>query len=172
MHRVAHLEHHVVGSVHHVVDGLLPHGSQSLCEPVRGGADLDAANDHSQESVAEFGFFDADADLGVRDLQLGGLYVEIEIRGTRDGRKYDSLHPAGSHLSGNPYVREPIAPVGRHFDIEPYVVEGECLHEGLPQRNRAGQVHDARLVPAQAELFLGAKHPVGILAAGSWPASA
>ena len=86
MHGVAQLEHHVVGGIDHVVDGLLSHGPQSPGKPLRRWGHLYSADDHTEESVTELRLVDADADLGVRHLQLARLDLEIEIRGARDGR--------------------------------------------------------------------------------------
>ena len=58
MKRLAHLEHHVVGDIHDVVDRTKTDGLETLTKPVGAGSDLDAFDDTSGVVGAGFGGFE------------------------------------------------------------------------------------------------------------------
>ena len=163
MHGAAHLHHHVVGCIDHIVDRLLADGPEAGRHPLGRGLHLHPANDHAEEPITQFWLVDADGHITMGHIVLASLHLEVERARPGNALQSHAGDPVRSHLPGDPHVREPVSPVRRHLHVHPDIVEAERLDQRLARRDIPGQEHDARLIPAQAELLLRTEHAVGVL---------
>ena len=161
VHRLAILQHHIVGDIHDIVDGAHAAGPQPLPHPAGGGGDLDVFHHPGGVPQAEVGGLHLHAqvvaDIVHRMLHLGGGEVEGLIKG-------------GRRLPGQASDRQAVGTVGGDLELHAGVVEPDGGADILPQLHvRLLEDEDAVLlgvgevVGGEAQLRQGAEHPVALL---------
>jgi hypothetical protein len=149
--RLAQLPHDVVRHVDDVVDGPESSAPQPLSEPDRGRADPDTGDQAGGVARAEVGI------LHVDPREAGGRWLRL-AHGDRGGA--EPAPRERRHLPRDAEHREAIGPVRRDLDLEDHVVQPQIADE-IPADRRVGrEEEDARAVLADAQLGLGAEHPV------------
>ena len=152
------LVQHVVGDIHHVVDGTLPDGGQGTAQPLGRRAYVDPVD--GKPGVAGAGPRILDGD--------GNGLLRTGAEGRHVGRQELALvavaHPQGGvQVARHAQVVGGIGAVGSEADLEHQVL----LQAELPGCRGAGngvggQHQDAGVVAAEAELVLGADHAFGV----------
>ena len=158
--RLAGLEHHIVGDIHHVADAAHPHLLEGGPEPVRARADLDALDDAGHVARAQVRCLEADANQIRR--RRGGRVL-------RQGRVRQAQRVAGQRadLAGDADDAIQVGPVGGDFQVINHVAArpAEILGERLAHAG-VGREDEQSLDGVRQPQFLGgAHHAVGLDAA-------
>ncbi len=142
VHRLAELQHHVVGDVHDRIDAAHPAATQLLGEPERArGRWVDPPDHPAEISRAAISILDLDAE---RILH----------------HRRDRLHLAGgnsdvvehAHLPGQPPHAEAIAPIRREIQVDHHVVERQRLAQVVADTVAAVELEDAAVIVSKAQL--------------------
>jgi hypothetical protein len=159
VHRLADREHHVVGDVDDVVDRPLSRRDQPLAQPERRRANLDVLEDARGEAQADVGVGDLDARVVLRAVAAGRLGVGgCRVLAQRSaGRRVD--------LTCDPVDRQAVGSVRRDLELERLVGDRQDIGERRAGGERVAEDHDPLVLVAQAQLVLGADHPVRLDAA-------
>ena len=145
--RLAHLQHDEVRHVDDVVDRALPGRGQAPLQPLRRGADADAADDRRDVAAA---------DVGVGDLDGRRLRDRRPLLRVLDLRLAHGLAGQRRHLAGDAEHGEVVGPVGRGRDVEHGLAEH--LAQRRPDGGRVVEDEDALVLIGEAELQLRADH--------------
>jgi hypothetical protein len=150
VHRLAELEHHDVGDVHHRVDGAQAGAAQLLPHPQRrDGVRADAANDAPDEARA-----------GLRGAHLDREFVVIT--GARPGEARPAQRQAVDQrdLARNAQHAEAVAAVRRQVDVDDLVVQPEPRAQVDADRRIRRQVPQALVAVAEPELAIEHSMPL------------
>ena len=101
--RLVELQHHIVGDIHHIVDGAQAGAGQAVLQPVGRGADFDAGDDRCGVAEAQVGVGDGDPRQGVH--RRAGLVIG-------HGRRAHGLAGDGADFPGHAEDGQAVAPVG------------------------------------------------------------
>ena len=158
VHRLAVLEHNVVGNINDVIDRTDAAGVQTLAHPRRRRLDLDILDDAGGVARAQIGVLDLDGhilvDVVAHALDLRGLDRERTVEGS-------------CGLAGKADHAQAVRTVGRDLEVGDPVVQTEYLLDVLTNRGAGRQEQDAVLAGiryaavAQAEFLERAHHAVG-----------
>ena len=154
---LAQLEHHVVGHVHHVVDGSHAGRDQTLGHPLRRRSQLHPGQHPGEEPAT----------------QVGGLDVHTAQAVGRFARLVDG---EGGHAERHPLVRgqvpcdahdaERVGSVRQRVELVHHVArDAERLGDRGPRGGCVGQDQDPGVVVTQLHLTGRAEHAVALLAA-------
>ena len=151
--RLAGLEEHEVGNVHHVVDGLEADGHQPLLQPFRAGGHLHAL--HRDAGVAGRA-------LAVQHLHGDGLpFPFAESLHGREAERCRNVLAAevAVEVTGHAYVGSRINAVGGNLIFNHgLVLELEVLLGGSAHHGALREHHDALMAGANAKFVLGTDH--------------
>ena len=158
MHRLAVLEHNIVGDINDVVDRTNAAGVQTLAHPRRRRLDLDILDNAGSVARAQVGILNLNrhilVDVAAHALDLRGLDAERTVEGSRGlTRKADDA--------------QAVRTVGRDLEIGDPVIQTEYLFDVLANRGAGRQEQDAVLARirhaavGQAEFLERAHHAVG-----------
>ncbi len=160
MHGLSHLQHHVIGDIHDIGDGILSDQSQPAFHPLRRLPDFyiiyivtdipgtQVRRIHRHRKALLF-------DLRLRIVQGGHAKLLIKRR---------------SHLPGNAHHTLTVRPVGRDRNVKNPVVQsqdGLYIHARLRVRGQRQQAVVARAgehIFADAQLYAGTQHALGLIA--------
>ena len=158
MHRLAVLEHNIVGDINDVVDRTNAAGVQTLAHPRRRRLDLDILDNAGGVARAQVGVLDLDGhilvDVVANALYFRGLDAERTVEGSRS-------------LAGQTDHAQAVRAVGRNLKIGNPVVQTEHLLDVLANRGAGRQEQDAVLARiryaavGQTQLLERAHHAVG-----------
>ena len=162
VHRLAVLEHNVVGNINNVVDRTNAAGVQTLTHPRRRRLDLDILDNAGGVARAQVGVLDLDrhilVDVAANALNLRRLDAERTVEGRRS-------------LAGQTDNAQAVRTVGRNLEVGNPVVQTEYLLDILANRGAGRQEQNAVLARirytavGQAQLLERAHHAVGSYAA-------
>ena len=151
--RLAGLEEHEIGNVHHVVDGLEADGHQPLLQPFRAGGHLHAL--HRDAGVAG-------SALAVQHLHGNGIpFAFAESVHGRDAERCGNVLAAevAVEVTGYAYVGSRINTVGGNLVFNHgLVLELEVLLGGSAHHGALRELHDALMAGAYAKFVLGTDH--------------
>ena len=158
MHRLAVLEHNIVGDINDVVDRTNAAGVQTLAHPRRSRLDLDILDNAGGVARAQVGVLDLDGhilvDVVANALDLRGLDAERTVEGSRS-------------LAGQTDHAQAVRAVGRDLKIGNPVVQTKHLLDVLANRSAGRQEKDAVFARiryaavGQTQLLERAHHAVG-----------
>ena len=158
MHRLAVLEHNIVGDINDVVDRTNAAGVQTLAHPRRRRLDLDILDNAGGVARAQVGVLDLDrhilVDVAADALDRGGLDAERTVEGCGGLTRQTDNAQAVRAVRGNLEVGNP-------------VVQTEHLLDVLANRGAGRQEQDAVLAGiryaavGQTQLLKRAHHAVG-----------
>ena len=158
MHRLAVLEHNIVGDINDIVDRTNAAGMQTLTHPRRRRLDLDILNNAGGVARAQVGVLDLNrhilVDIAANALYLRGLNAERTVEGSRS-------------LAGQTDHAQAVRAIGRDLKIGNPVVQTEYLLDVLANRGAGRQEQDAVLARiryaavGQTQLLERAHHAVG-----------
>ena len=153
---LAQLEHHIVGQVHHRVDGPLSHGQQAVGHPPGRRAGGHVVEHPNPEASAQVGGGDA------HRCPLGRGPAGLDHPGSsrREGNP-----EAGGQVARHPHHGHGVGAVGVHLQVEQHIgSDVQRLGERDPQGQAAIQDQDALVVVTHADLGPRAQHAVAPLA--------
>ena len=156
MHRLAVLEHNIVGDINDVVDRANAAGVQTLAHPRRRRLDLDILDNAGGVARAQVGVLDGHilVDVVAHALYLRSLDAERTVEGSRS-------------LAGQTDHAQAVRAVGRNLKIGNPVVQTKYLLDVLANRGAGRQEQDAVLARiryaavGQTQLLERAHHAVG-----------
>lgn len=151
MHRLAELQHHVLGDIHQQRHRAHAAAAQALGHPHRCGRRRIDAFDHTP-AIA-------------RRLAAG---IELDRERARRYRRHgsrikgDDFAGAGSrHVEGDTAHAEAVGAVGGELDFDAGIGQTEILGQRLAHRRIVRQLEQARGVTVQAKLLGRAQHAIG-----------
>ena len=148
VHRLAELEHHVVGDIHYRAYGAHARAAQTLAHPERNRrAIVDAAQDAACE-----------ARTGRRSLELHREALRVSGGRAGDGRTRDRGAGERRHLARNAQDREHVAPIGRHVEVEHRLIEIEVFTQRAAERRIRRQLENSARGLGESELLRGSEH--------------
>jgi len=148
MHRLAELEHDVIGDIHHWADRALPCAAQPLAHPQWcHGAIVDAANDAAGKRRAGRRVFDPDRQLVARRRREAADHRARELRAGE-----------GGHLARDSENRHRVTAVRRDVEIEHRLVEVEVRAQRLTERGIRRQLENPARPFRDPEFLRGSEH--------------
>ena len=154
MERLAQLQHHVIGGVHHGVDGPQAGVDQALLQPEGRGADDDALDQGGRVASAEIGVGDFQPDeIGLR-APAGHLLPAGGQHGIAQGFSGEGGGFAGHPVDAHQMREAPL-------DVELQHGVPQVVRQGRAGGGVAGENQDALVFVAQSQFALRADHPLG-----------
>ncbi len=155
VHRLAQLQHHVLGDIHQQRHRAHATATQALGHPQRSGrARVDALDDAT----------DVTRRLGACG-QCNGQFARPHRRDRRGGERHHFTGARGGHVEGDAADAEAIGTVGGQLDLDAGVGQAEVLDQRLADRRIGRQLEQARGIAVQAQFLGRAQHAVGLHAA-------
>ena len=156
---------HIVGGVHHIVDGPRANGCEALHEPLGARPHLHAANHDAHVAGGELRVFQVHDDaarvarateaLRLRDRNVA--HTDIGQREYRTSQRGD--------LASHSEMREQVRAIGQDIDDQSRVANGQRVEERRAGRDVDVELHDAVVLFAKPEFPRRAEHAVGRLSA-------
>ena len=149
----------VVGDVHHVVLGFDANGPQPLLHPIRGWADGDIRQGHTEVQRGAFGIFDVQGNGACSFGQRQAGHVpEVGYGGALAVSPIP--FPRCAQVPGHPPVAHGVRSVRGQADFDAVVgLQAQSGRCGGPCCQAAVQDQDAVVIGADAELIFRADHP-------------
>ena len=151
MHRLAELQHHVLGDIHQQADRAHAAATQALGHPQRGGTGGIHAFDHAAEITRRIR-------TGV-ELNRHARVMQRRHRRVVEG--FDLAAGRGSHVEGNAAHAEAIGAVRRQLQFDAGIRQTEVIRERRAHRRIRWQFEQTGRVGIQAQLVRRAQHAVG-----------
>ncbi len=148
MHRLAELEHDVVGDIHQRTQAAQAAAPQALLHPqrrLRRGL-------YTAQDAAEV------ARTGLRCLYVNVVAVIDARRYRRNVHGIDRRASQRADLARHTFQAQAVAAVRGEVDLDQRIVEAERIDQRLPGAHRGRQVHQALAVLAQTELLRRTEH--------------
>ncbi|MNS79629.1 hypothetical protein D3C72_1132890 [compost metagenome] len=155
MHRLAQLQHHVLGNVHQQRHRPHAAAAQALGHPQRGGgAGIDALDDTAHVARR----------FGAR-RKVNGQFTAAHGRNRGRVERHHFAGACSGHVEGDAADAEAVGAVGGQLDLDAGVRQAEILHQGLADRRVIRQFQQTGGVVVQAQFLGRAQHAVGFNAA-------
>ena len=166
VHRLVELEHHVIRGVHDVVDRAHAHRLEPPPEPRGRRADACPADHGGVEPGARLDVLDRDPDAANRFARAGAAGGwHVDRFGAGNLRQAERRPVRRRELARHALVTQEVGPVGGDVHHEPRVSKREHVKQRRPGRSVGGELEDAIMLLAEAELARGAEHPLAYHAA-------
>ena len=146
--RLTVFEHHVVGNVHHVVDGALPRLDERVPHPLGGWPYLHARNQAGGVSEAE---------VGVGYLDRRQIFYRLALFGIRNVGLRHARAANRRDFVGDSQDGQAVRAVGRDFGVQDGV--SQILRERRADGGVRVENEDAVMIVAKTELQRRADHP-------------
>src|SRR6266404_383070 len=167
--RLIDFEQDVVCRVDDVVDGALANALQARGQPRRTGTNSYTANHRDHVAGGALGVLELHRDSvhngGWADGRMGGSTYHPPIRRSDDLRKLYSRSQSHRQLPGHALMAQKVRPIRRYIDQDLFIRDRHRFEKWCARRGVGLQLQDPRMVDAEAELFSGAEHAVGLDAA-------
>ena len=144
------VERHVVGDVHQRVDRLLADRLEASAQPLGRLAVPDPAHQAQGEERRQR--------LGVAEIEAHSGRAREGARDRLDDGVAQFADLGGREVARDAVDAEAVRPVRRDGDLDHRIVQPHHGREGPADRRVLGQLHDAVMVVAEAELARGAQH--------------
>ena len=173
VHRLAVLEHDVVGDINDIVDRADAAGVQTLAHPSRGRLDLDVLDNAGGVARAQVGVLDLDrhilVDVVADALDRGGLDAERTVEGCGGLTRQTDNAQAVRAVRGNLEVGNPVVQTEHLLDVLANRGAGRQEQDTVLARIRNAAVGEAQLLERAhhtvgrdaAQLALGDLHAAG-----------